>query len=242
MLPLATSVLVHDHVRNERQASRCPSSRSVARSSSDSSSSSNSSPSETLLQSGDEDVRRRQSFQIGYATDQELCKIVCDGLVHSRSSASAPCRTRQTLFSTIWAAEIPRAHRHATSTWLSKVIRHGSTLGVELPVPRMGTTLCRTSRPVRSLVKGPQCAYTGSGWPVRTDLNVWDEDGQMLLLRRTRHDFDEGVRAVMLDVLSSLRWHMDVSMSDGRGMLLRYCGGYVPKIFAGSTMMRLQAL
>ena len=39
----------------------------------------------------------------------------------------------------------------------------------------------------------------------------------------------EGVRTYIVDLLTSLQCHLDVQMSDGRGMLLRYVSGYVPK-------------
>ena len=38
-----------------------------------------------------------------------------------------------------------------------------------------------------------------------------------------------GIRAFMEDVIGALKCHMDVQASDGRGMLLRYVAGYVPK-------------
>ena len=57
--------------------------------------------------------------------------------------------------------------------------------------------------------------------------NVW----QLLFLKHTSTDHRKGIRAFMREVLSTLRCHMDVSVSDGRGTLSRYCAGHVPKTF-----------
>ena len=53
-----------------------------------------------------------------------------------------------------------------------------------------------------------------------------------MLLKHTREDSDNGVRAYFPVLMEALRCHMDVSFSDGRGMLLRYVAGYVPKFSA----------
>ncbi|CAE7435818.1 unnamed protein product, partial [Symbiodinium pilosum] len=50
-----------------------------------------------------------------------------------------------------------------------------------------------------------------------------------LHLHHPESAWKEGMRAYMPDVLASLKCHMDVQASDGRGMLLRYVAGYVPK-------------
>ena len=112
-------------------------------------------------------------------------------------------------------------HIHAL-IWLKEV--QTSTLR-----SAVSATMQNLDTPMRSIVRGSQCSYTGSGWPVRTEDNDWDVARKILLLRHESSDHEQGVRAYMPDVLSALRCHMDVSLSDGRGMLLRYCAGYVPK-------------
>ena len=79
------------------------------------------------------------------------------------------------------------------------------------------------------LVKKSQESYSGSGWQVQTEPNRWVESDDVLQLRHTQHDFDNGVRAYFPILMESPRCHMDLAMSDGRGMLLRYVAGYVPK-------------
>ena len=88
-----------------------------------------------------------------------------------------------------------------------------------------------------SLVEGSQRSWTGSGWPLEPGASRYDASTGTLRLHHTESDFcrynaagvPEGVRGYVKDLLSSLHCHVDVQMSDGRGMLLRYVSGYVPK-------------
>ena len=88
-----------------------------------------------------------------------------------------------------------------------------------------------------ALVEGSQRSWTGSGWPRHDGPSYYDSTTGVLHLRHTAEDYctqskngtNEGVRAYLVDVLSSLACHVDVQASDGRGMLLRYVSGYVPK-------------
>ena len=88
-----------------------------------------------------------------------------------------------------------------------------------------------------SLVEGSQRSWTGSGWPQESGASRFDASTGVLRLHHTESDFcrynaagvPEGVRGYVKDLLSSLHCHIDVQMSDGRGMLLRYVSGYVPK-------------
>ena len=88
-----------------------------------------------------------------------------------------------------------------------------------------------------SLVEGSQRSWTGSGWPREPGPSRYDASTGLLHLHHTESDHcrsnadgvPEGVRAYITDVLTSLQCHVDVQMSDGRGMLLRYVTGYVPK-------------
>ena len=88
-----------------------------------------------------------------------------------------------------------------------------------------------------SLVEGSQRSWTGSGWPREPGPSRFDASTGTLQLHHTESDFcrynaagvPEGVRGYVKDLLSSLHCHIDVQMSDGRGMLLRYVSGYVPK-------------
>ena len=88
-----------------------------------------------------------------------------------------------------------------------------------------------------SLVEGSQRSWTGSGWPKEPGPSRYDADEGVLHLHHSETDYcrykpdgtAEGIRAYLVDVLSSLGCHVDVQMSDGRGMLLKYVSGYVPK-------------
>ena len=89
-----------------------------------------------------------------------------------------------------------------------------------------------------SLVEGSQRSWTGSGWPKDPRPSHYDSEKGLLHLHHSDTDYckykadgitPEGIRAYLVDVLASLRCHVDVQMSDGRGMLLKYVSGYVPK-------------
>ena len=83
--------------------------------------------------------------------------------------------------------------------------------------------------PLEQIVRSSQISWTGSGWPRRDASTVWDKTAEHLRLHHPESAWKEGMRAFMPDVLASLKCHMDVQASDGRGMLLRYVAGYVPK-------------
>ena len=88
-----------------------------------------------------------------------------------------------------------------------------------------------------SLVEGSQRSWTGSGWPKEPKTSYYDGDTGVLHLQHKEEDWckhnragvPEGIRAYMPDLLNSLHCHIDVQASDGRGMLLKYVSGYVPK-------------
>ena len=88
-----------------------------------------------------------------------------------------------------------------------------------------------------SLVEGSQRSLTGSGWPKELKTSYYDGDTGVLHLQHKEEDWckhnragvPEGIRAYMPDLLNSLHCHIDVQASDGRGMLLKYVSGYVPK-------------
>ena len=81
--------------------------------------------------------------------------------------------------------------------------------------------------PLEQIVRSSQFSWTGSGWPRRDASTAWDETAQRWSC--TTQNPRGRMRAYMPDVLASLKCHMDVQASDGRGMLLRYVAGYVPK-------------
>eukprot|EP00438_Fugacium_kawagutii_P024873 Skav210639 [mRNA] locus=scaffold336:36175:40055:+ [translate_table: standard] len=88
-----------------------------------------------------------------------------------------------------------------------------------------------------SLVEGSQRSWTGSGWPKEHGPSHFDEATGQLHLHHAETDYckyksdgtPEGICAYLTDILSSLRCHVDVQMSDGRLMILKYVSGYVPK-------------
>ena len=101
----------------------------------------------------------------------------------------------------------------------------------------MSATVPEENEVLASLVEGSQRSWTGSGWPQQEEASYFDAITQTLHLQHKAEDFcttnnkgvKEGVRAYLVDVLSSLACHVDVQASDGQGMLLRYVSGYVPK-------------
>jgi hypothetical protein len=114
-----------------------------------------------------------------------------------------------------------RPHVHVL-LWLENVaaIDLPSVVSAQIPVD---------NEPLKEVVLSSQQSYTGSGWPVRLEDSVWDEEEQVLRLRHTRRDAGRGIRAYMPDVIGGFKSHMDVLASDGRGMLLRYVASYTAK-------------
>ena len=98
------------------------------------------------------------------------------------------------------------------------------------------------------LVEGSQRSWTGSGWPKEPKGSYYDAATGLLHLHHSEEDYckykadgtPEGVRAYIPDILASLKCHVDVQMSDGRGMLLKYVSGYVPKFSDSFTTEWLQ--
>ena len=87
------------------------------------------------------------------------------------------------------------------------------------------------------LVEGSQRSYTGSGWPVFHGDSHYDAATEILHLAHSKQDactynkngVPEGLRAFLIDAMTSLKCHGDVQMTDRVGMLLRYVSSYVPK-------------
>jgi hypothetical protein len=98
---------------------------------------------------------------------------------------------------------------------------------------RLGETVSATvpsdNERLKTVVLASQQSWSGSGWPVRDDESAWDAGAKLLRLHHTAEDHRRGIRAYLSDVLGALKCHMDVVASDGRGMILRYVAGYVPK-------------
>ena len=113
-------------------------------------------------------------------------------------------------------------------------LQHTEVVGLEKAV---SATVPEENEVLASLVEGSQRSWTGSGWPQQEEASYFDAITQTLHLQHKAEDFcktnnkgvNEGVRAYLVDVLSSLACHVDVQASDGQGMLLRYVSGYVPK-------------
>ena len=88
-----------------------------------------------------------------------------------------------------------------------------------------------------NLVEGSQRSWTGSGWQKENKASHFDSETGRLHLHHSDSDYckrkpdgtPEGIRAYIIDVLAALFCHVDVQMSDGRMLLLRYVSGYVPK-------------
>ena len=112
--------------------------------------------------------------------------------------------------------------QHVESVQLDKVV--SATVPADNPVQE-------------SLVEGSQRSWTGSGWPKEPKTSYYDGDTGVLHLQHKEEDWckynragvPEGIRAYVPDLLDSLHCHIDVQASDGRGMLLKYVSGYVPK-------------
>ncbi len=113
-------------------------------------------------------------------------------------------------------------------------LRHAEAAKMEDSISATSPT---DNAPLKSLVEGSQRSYTGSGWKVREGPSFYDNEARLLKLHHSKSDFatknkngeKQGVRAYIIDLLSTLRCHVDVQASDGKGMLLKYVSGYVPK-------------
>ena len=101
----------------------------------------------------------------------------------------------------------------------------------------ISATVPEDNEVMASLVEGSQRSWTGSGWPKQEGPSHLDPNTGRLHLHHSETDFckykadgtAEGVRAYLKDILASLHCHVDVQMSDGRYLLLKYVSGYVPK-------------
>ncbi len=69
----------------------------------------------------------------------------------------------------------------------------------------------------------------GTIWPVHEAPSRFDEVTKSLQLTHRPTDYEDALRAYFGSLMRVLRCHQDVQTTDGRGMLLRYVAGYVPK-------------
>lgn len=83
--------------------------------------------------------------------------------------------------------------------------------------------------PDREVVPASQQSYSGSGWPRHDGPSEYDDNAGVLRLHHDAEDKRRGIRAFIRDITEGMFCHVDVQTSDGRGMLLRYVAGYVPK-------------
>ena len=83
--------------------------------------------------------------------------------------------------------------------------------------------------PLRNIVLASQQSYSGSGWPKDDGPSRFDPVTEVLHLHHDAEDKVKGIRAYLRDFLEAVFCHVDFQTSDGRGMLLRYVAGYVPK-------------
>ena len=85
--------------------------------------------------------------------------------------------------------------------------------------------------------------YSGSGWPRREQPSEYDAEAGVLRLHHKAADHctmtaggePQGIRVYVTDMLTIFKCHVDAQTSDGRGMLLRYVSGYVPKFLNSFT-------
>ena len=75
----------------------------------------------------------------------------------------------------------------------------------------------------------PHTAGAETGWPVRHEESVWDDDKLQLRLRHTQEDKDAGHRAYFPETLEITKCHQDAVVANDRGPLLKYCATYTPK-------------
>eukprot|EP00439_Symbiodinium_sp_Y106_P010568 s10606_g1.t1 len=93
---------------------------------------------------------------------------------------------------------------------------------ISAQLPPLGT-------PLGDLVRGSQLDRHDSAWPRREEASIWDTVSETLQLKHPRDAWEAKVRAYMPDIIGSMRCHMDVQASDGRGMILKYATGYISK-------------
>ena len=96
----------------------------------------------------------------------------------------------------------------------------------------VAATLPPANTPLGSLVRGSQLDRQDSSWPLRDEASEWDVQANTLKLQHPRDAFAAHCRAYMPDVMGALKCHMDVQAGDGRGHVLRYTAGYIPKFSA----------
>jgi len=99
---------------------------------------------------------------------------------------------------------------------------------IDLP-KKISATVPTNNEPLKSLVLGSQQSWSGSGWDVQEGPSYWDDRRKSLHLHHDNSDWEKGIRAYVEDLMGALKCHLDVQATDGRGMLLRYTAGYVPK-------------
>ena len=91
--------------------------------------------------------------------------------------------------------------------------------------------LPETGTPMGSLVRDSQPDRSSSSWPCREEASSWDEENG-LQLHHPPDAFAARCRAYIPELLQALKCHMDVQAGDGRGQVLRYTAGYIPKFSA----------
>ena len=113
-------------------------------------------------------------------------------------------------------------------------LRHIEAVKLEKSI---SATVPQDNPVMANLVEGSQRSWTGSGWERESKESYFDSETGRLHLHHSDSDYckrkpdgtAEGIRAYITDVLAALFCHVDVQMSDGRMLLLRYVSGYVPK-------------
>ena len=68
----------------------------------------------------------------------------------------------------------------------------------DLDTTAVSATLSNTSNEMKCLIERCQSSYTGSGWPIRSDENVWDAERQLFFLKHTSTDHRKDIRALCL--------------------------------------------
>ena len=120
-------------------------------------------------------------------------------------------------------ARLPRARRRAPE-W-AHLSREHRRHAVGEHTPRDGAAADFAT--VRLRARRPN-SRTGSGIPVNQP-SAYDHDSGAVSLQHTAVDSWPGVRAYTEDELDVMKFHQDTLLEPGRGLLLKYVAGYLPK-------------
>ena len=116
-----------------------------------------------------------------------------------------------------------RVHVHSLH-YLQNVVHIGLERKLAATVPDVAEQPA-----LRGYMLGRPHGRSDSGWPVEDGESRWDPDENIVRLRHTEADKEQGHRAFFPETLEVTKCHQDVLHGNGQGLLLRYVATYTPK-------------